>query len=101
MVCPWCRLSVRRAHCKRRTIAITPTKSRLHGFDYVKKVCQEYTELGLKTMYESGPAKPFRFLYMSGLAAERSRDKTPQWLPEYCWMRVSCFIRPPCYIHLP
>ncbi|KAB5545844.1 hypothetical protein GE09DRAFT_221249 [Coniochaeta sp. 2T2.1] len=69
------------------TVAITPTKSRLHDFNYVKKICQEGTELGLKTMYESRPAKPFRFLYMSGVGAVRSRDQTPQWMPEYSWMR--------------
>ncbi|KAB5578022.1 hypothetical protein GE09DRAFT_1214233 [Coniochaeta sp. 2T2.1] len=69
------------------TVAITPTKSRLHDFNYVKKVCQECTLLGLKTMYEASPAKPFRFLYMSGVGAVRIREQTPQWMPEYSWMR--------------
>lgn len=32
---------------------------------------------------------PFRFLYMSGAAAERDQAKKPDWMPEYAWMRVS------------
>lgn len=26
---------------------------------------------------------------MSGIAAERDQSKTPEWMPEYCLMRVS------------
>lgn len=40
-------------------------------------------------MHEAGPASPFRFLYMSGAAAERDSTKTPKFMPEYSLMRVS------------
>lgn len=34
-------------------------------------------------------AQAFRFIYMSGVAAERDQKKTPNWMPQYCLMRVS------------
>lgn len=51
-------------------------------------MCQTSTLAGLKAMYESGVAKPFRFLYVSGIGAERDPKKTPRFKPEYSWMRV-------------
>jgi len=69
------------------TVAITPSRSKQYAFDEVKRVCQTSTVAGLKAMYEAGPAKPFRFMYMSGYAAERDQTKTPRFLPEYCLMR--------------
>jgi hypothetical protein len=58
------------------------------------RICQTSTLVGLKAMYNSGVAKPFRFLYMSGVAAERNRNKEPFMTAEfmtaeYLWMRVS------------
>ncbi len=72
-----------------RTMAITPSKSRALGFDEVRRVCQTCTLAGLQAMHESSPSKPFRFLYMSGIAAERDQTKKPDFMPEYSWMRVS------------
>ena len=54
-----------------------------------------YTLVGLETMFKAhsegdghGP-QTFRFMYMSGGAAERDQNKTPSWQPQYCLMRVS------------
>ncbi|KAI0116494.1 NAD(P)-binding protein [Nemania sp. FL0031] len=69
------------------TVAITPTKSKMYDFKEVKRVCQTSTIAGLRAMHEAGPATPFRFLYMSGAAAERDQEKTPWYMPEYSLMR--------------
>ncbi|KAI1842887.1 hypothetical protein JX266_010905 [Neoarthrinium moseri] len=69
------------------TVAITPSKSKKQDPLEVKRVCQESTIAGLKAMHDAGPAKPFRFLYMSGVAAERDQSKTPTFMPEYTKMR--------------
>lgn len=50
----------------------------------------------LKTLVEvrgkaDGAGKPLRFVYFSGVAAERDQSKTPRLMPEYALMRV----RPP------
>ena len=82
-----------------RTVAITPTKSRSLEFEYVRRVCQDFTLLGLKTMTEARVDKttPFRFLYMSGAAAERDLTKTPRFMPEYSKMRVRMVRTPLAY----
>ncbi|KAF6228626.1 hypothetical protein HO173_011797 [Letharia columbiana] len=75
------------------TVAITPSKSRGLDFDEVRRVCQEYTLVGLRAIFKahseggSRGAPPLRFLYMSGTATERDQNKTPSWMPEYCLMR--------------
>ncbi|KAF7336825.1 putative nucleoside-diphosphate-sugar epimerase [Mycena venus] len=69
------------------TVAITPTKSKEIPFDEVKRVCQTSTLVGLSALHEAGLSRPFRFLYMSGIAAERDQSKTPQMMPEYSLMR--------------
>lgn len=51
------------------------------------RVCQTSTMVGLRTMHEAGPGKPFRFIYMSGIAAERDQTKTPSFKPKYSLMR--------------
>ncbi|KIM96698.1 hypothetical protein OIDMADRAFT_131398 [Oidiodendron maius Zn] len=71
------------------TVAITPTKSKGMDFKEVKRVCQDCPVTGLRTMHEAGANVPFRFIYMSGSAAERDPTKTPAFLPEYLLMRVS------------
>lgn len=38
-------------------------------------------------MHEAGLGKPFRFIYMSGIAAERDQSKTPSFKPKYSWLR--------------
>ncbi|KAI1381292.1 NAD(P)-binding protein [Hypoxylon crocopeplum] len=69
------------------TVAITPSKSRMYDFEEVKRVCQTWTLEGLKAMHESGVSKPFRFLYMSGAAAERDHTQNLRWQSEYRHMR--------------
>ncbi|KAH8678206.1 hypothetical protein BX600DRAFT_451685 [Xylariales sp. PMI_506] len=69
------------------TVAITPSKSKAYQFSEVKRVCQESTILGLKAMQEAEPGKPFRFLYVSGVAAERDQTKKPMLMGEYSLMR--------------
>src|ERR1700761_770401 len=74
-----------------RTVAITPTKSRSMDFEIVRRVCHDYTLVGLRAMVEARKetTTPFRFLYMSGSAAERDPTKTPRFMPQYSSMRVS------------
>ncbi|KAH6656867.1 hypothetical protein BKA67DRAFT_532110 [Truncatella angustata] len=69
------------------TVAITPTKSKTYPWDEVKRVCQHSTIAGMRAIHEAGPNKPFRFLYVSGVTAERDQTKKPGWLPEYTLMR--------------
>jgi hypothetical protein len=60
-------------------------------FATVKKICQDYTMVGLKTISEAreDKATPLKFLYVSGAATERDQTKRPGWMPEYSLMRVS------------
>ncbi|MCJ1413748.1 hypothetical protein MMC32_000072 [Xylographa parallela] len=74
------------------TVAITPSKSRSFEFDEVRRVCQEHTLAGLQAMLEAygegdDTPQPFRFMYISGTAAERDQTKTPSFMPQYCLMR--------------
>lgn len=56
----------------------------------MRRICQDFTIAGMAAMYEAGPAKPFRFLYMSGTATNRDPNQKPGWfMPEYTQMRVS------------
>ncbi|KAF7374665.1 Succinate-semialdehyde dehydrogenase [Mycena sanguinolenta] len=69
------------------TVAITPSKSKDFTFDEVKRVCYTSTLVGLNVLRGAGVGRPFRFIYMSGIAAERDQSKTPPFMPEYCLMR--------------
>ncbi|KAK7187940.1 hypothetical protein PSPO01_06142 [Paraphaeosphaeria sporulosa] len=69
------------------TIAITPSKSSNYFWEEVVRVCQTSTMVGLRTMHEAGMGKPFRFIYMSGIAGERDQTKTPSFKPKYSLMR--------------
>ncbi|KAH6690277.1 hypothetical protein F5X68DRAFT_259753 [Plectosphaerella plurivora] len=69
------------------TVAVTPGKSRAMEAADVKRICHDYTATGLQAMYDSGPAKPFRFLYMSGSNAQRDPAKKPFLLGDYSIMR--------------
>ncbi|KAJ2989678.1 hypothetical protein NUW58_g3346 [Xylaria curta] len=69
------------------TVAITPSKSKTYDFEEVRRICQTSAIAGLRSMHEAGTATPFRFLYMSGAAAERDPNKTPKFMPEYSLMR--------------
>jgi hypothetical protein len=67
---------------------VTPFKSRGVDFAEVKRICQDCTLAGLKAMYEAGPAKPFRFLYLSGEGTPRDLTKKPPFMAQYQLMRV-------------
>ncbi|KAF2672257.1 hypothetical protein BT63DRAFT_422752 [Microthyrium microscopicum] len=71
------------------SVAITPSKSKAFDFEVVRKVCQTNTIIGMKAMIEArgNSTTPFRFLYMSGVAAERDQTKTPTHMPQYSLMR--------------
>ena len=79
---------------KIRTIAILPPRP--YPFvtnasnNQVRKVCVDYAVTGLKTIY-SVSHKPFRFIYVSGHAAESDKSVAPNapgFMKEYCWIRV-------------
>jgi hypothetical protein len=76
-----------------RTVAVTPSKSRSMEFEKVRKICQDYTLIGMKAMFEAreNSATPFCFMYVSGTAAERDQTKTPfpAFMAQYSLMRVS------------
>ncbi|MBE3048933.1 hypothetical protein IMZ48_41830 [Candidatus Bathyarchaeota archaeon] len=57
--------------------------------DVVARVCQGYAVDGLRALSDSSPARPFRYLYVSGMLAERDQTKSPLFAAEYCLMRVS------------
>ena len=91
------------------TIAITPRKSESYRWEEVVRVCQTSTMNGLRAIHDAGTAKPFRFIYMSGVAAERDQTKTPSFKAKYSLMRVcvaqyhflfvlpkSCTVSPHC-----
>ncbi|KAK7977273.1 hypothetical protein PG988_004763 [Apiospora saccharicola] len=70
------------------TVAVTPSKSKAMEFAEVKRICHDFTMAGMQAIYEAGPAKPFRFLYMSGTATNRDPNQKPGWfMPEYTQMR--------------
>ena len=59
-------------------------------FEIVRRVCQDYTLTGAKAMTEargSITSPPFRFIYMSGVSAERDQTKTPGYMAQYSLMR--------------
>ncbi|PVH92936.1 hypothetical protein DM02DRAFT_259013, partial [Periconia macrospinosa] len=73
------------------TIAITPRRSTSFPWDEVVRICQTSTLVGLRTMVESEPANPFRFVYVSGAAGERDPTKKSWYKPEYMSLRVFFF----------
>lgn len=74
-----------------RTIAITPTKSKTMPWEEVRKTCVDYAVNAVDTFAKSpraDKANPFRFVYVSGSAAERDPTKKPWVMGDYCLMRV-------------
>jgi len=72
------------------TLAVTPSKSKTRPWDEVVRTCHDYTITGLDAIFEargSGKTTPLRFLYMSGLTAERDQTKTPRFMAKYALMR--------------
>lgn len=74
-----------------RTVAVLPGKAITMPWEDFRKICHDYTLLGLQTMVEArGESKaPFRFMYMSGAAAQRDQSKKPRIMPQYLLLRVS------------
>lgn len=70
-----------------RTVALTPLQP---GFDFAKarRVCQDYTKLGFEAICEAGPARPFRFIYLSEEGTPRDPKKDPVILPDFFLIRV-------------
>ncbi|EMR66325.1 putative nucleoside-diphosphate-sugar epimerase protein [Eutypa lata UCREL1] len=71
------------------TVAILPTQLSSYTKEEIRRVCLESAVAGIEIMCQAGPAKPFRFLYMSGAGAERNQSKRPKVMPEYSLLRVS------------
>lgn len=72
-----------------RTIAVTPSKAKGMASEDVTRVCQTYAVDGLRVLSESSPARPLRYVYLSGMLAERDQTKRPVFAAEYCLMRAS------------
>jgi uncharacterized protein YbjT (DUF2867 family) len=71
------------------TVSITPTKSKMYGFEEVTRVCRDSTVAGFEAIVAAGPSKPFRFLYMSGPNAQRDQTNPPWVYADYALLRVS------------
>ena len=72
-----------------RTVAITPFRQIQFDFAEIKRVCQACTAEGFNAIYEAGPARPFRFLYVSGSGTPRDPTRRPMVWGDYQVMRVS------------
>lgn len=68
---------------------MTPFRTGRFDFAEVKRVCQDCTIAGFKAMYESGLARPFRFLYFSAEGTPRDPTNKPVFMGDYQIMRVS------------
>jgi hypothetical protein len=71
-----------------RTVAITPGKATSYKWEDVKRVCQTSTMEALRAIHSAGPAKPFRFVYMSGVLIARDPAKKSFFQGRYGDMRV-------------
>ncbi|KAI5865420.1 NAD(P)-binding protein [Durotheca rogersii] len=69
------------------TVGVTPDKALRSDWKEVERVCRDCTIAGMNAMYDAGPSRPFRFLYVSGEAAERDQTKKPAFLSRYLLMR--------------
>lgn len=72
-----------------RTVAITPNKAKAYPWAEVRRINETCPMEGLKAMCKASPAKPFRFLYMSGSAAVRDPSRKPLIYGDYSVSRVS------------
>jgi hypothetical protein len=71
-----------------RSLAVTPSQSRSMDFAQVTTICHDYTINGIQNMIKAAN-KPFRFVYVSGILAERDQSKILPSLGEYRHLRVS------------
>ncbi|KAG9235139.1 putative nucleoside-diphosphate-sugar epimerase [Amylocarpus encephaloides] len=74
------------AHACIWLLAITPAKSSVLPWEEVRRICYEYTAVGIDEI-SSVASKPFRFSYVSGSNAERDQTKKPWVLGDYILMR--------------
>lgn len=72
-----------------RTVAVTPFRAGRFSFAEVKRVCQDCTKAGFDAIYNAGPARPFRFIYLSAEGTPRDPAKRPAIWGDYQVMRVS------------
>ena len=78
-------------------MGVTPGKALKLDWAEVVRVCQTCTVQGFSAMLEAtandrekdGAGRSFRFLYVSGMAAEPDQTKKPFISPQYALMRVS------------
>lgn len=66
-------------------------------FAEVTKICSDYTTNGLDNM-TAVTKDPFRFVYISGVAAERDQTKSLALFADYRLMRVSSLPFPHCLL---
>ncbi|KAJ5816267.1 hypothetical protein N7447_008500 [Penicillium robsamsonii] len=71
------------------TIAVTPFRTGGFEFAEVKRVCQDCTKLGFEAMYEAGPARTFRFMYISVQGTPRDPTERPIIMADYQIMRCN------------
>ncbi|KXX79209.1 hypothetical protein MMYC01_203694 [Madurella mycetomatis] len=73
------------------TIAITPSQLKTTPWEQTVKVCRDYAIRGIETISQlprhSQNQKPLRFVYISGINAERDQSKKPMILGDYCLLR--------------
>ncbi|CAG7918765.1 unnamed protein product [Penicillium olsonii] len=72
-----------------RTVAITPFRSGEFDSAEVKRVCQDCTKIGFDAMNNAGPARPFRFIYLSADGTPRDPEKKAFLWAEYQVMRCN------------
>ncbi|KAF5651392.1 uncharacterized protein FTJAE_139 [Fusarium tjaetaba] len=65
------------------TVGVTPSHAFRMDPEEVRKVCQDYTMLGLEAMRSSGLARPFRVAYLSAVAVPRDINKTMWFAPKF------------------
>ncbi|KAK9860744.1 hypothetical protein MYU51_005967 [Penicillium brevicompactum] len=71
------------------TVAITPFRLGKFDFAEVKRVCQDCTKSGFDAMYQAGPSRPFRFIYLSAEGTPRDPTKKPAVWGDYQVMRCN------------
>ncbi|KAL7621850.1 hypothetical protein AAE478_007350 [Parahypoxylon ruwenzoriense] len=76
-----------RLHMPCGTLGVSPGKAMLYDWEELKHICQTGTVAGMEAMYEAGPSRPFRFLYISGETAERDQTKKPALMAQFTLMR--------------
>ena len=72
-----------------RNLSVTPRKARGLRAEEVRKICLDYTLIGLQCMMKvANPDHSFRFIYKSGSMTERDQSKTLWLSNEYRKMKV-------------